>query len=493
MNKKLLDLSSEEAKEFFLSGSRYCTFDLPIYFTFNKLLKRISEELDTKNLSDYYKNKKPYKYDNVNYNLFTNKDGEYSWRLFQLIHPAIYVSLVHEITKEGYWKEIKEHLLKETKIECASIPVVENGNKKEKEKQILTWWEEIEQKSISLALDYNYIFITDITDCYGSIYTHSIPWALHSKETAKKNKRNVNFLGNIIDKHIRNMSYGQTNGIPQGSILMDLIAEIVLKYADIELSEKINSLVDFKIIRYRDDYRIFVNNPEIGKRIIKELSNVLADLGMKLNAIKTIQSDDVINNSIKPDKLYWLLHYSENKDPAKQLLIIKNLADRYRNSGILIRVLSEFYKKIYKYKNEEIRNVDVLISIITDIALKNPRTYPVSVSMLGKFFSKLGDKEKEKYIEKVVNKFKAVPNTEILDLWLQRLTINSGIKIDEINTGKLYKKVIDKETEIWNSKWLKGKLAKIIKETDIIDREKLRRLSDYPELEEVLLFVKKLY
>ena len=35
------------------------------------------------------------------------------------------------------------------------------------------------------------------------------------------------------------MNYGQTNGIPEGSILTDFIAEIVLGYIDLQLSEKL--------------------------------------------------------------------------------------------------------------------------------------------------------------------------------------------------------------------------------------------------------------
>ncbi len=37
-------------------------------------------------------------FNNVNYKLITNKDGKYSWRPFQLIHPALYVNLVNNIT-----------------------------------------------------------------------------------------------------------------------------------------------------------------------------------------------------------------------------------------------------------------------------------------------------------------------------------------------------------------------------------------------------------
>ena len=110
---------------------------------------------------------------------------------------------------------------------------------KDKAEQISHWWREIEQRSIELALDYEYIIQTDITDCYGSIYTHSIVWALHNKDVAKRERQNPKLLGNIIDRHIQDMSYGQTNSIPQGSTLMDFIAEMILGYADSELTRKI--------------------------------------------------------------------------------------------------------------------------------------------------------------------------------------------------------------------------------------------------------------
>ena len=69
-------------------------------------------------------------------------------------------------------------------------------------------------------MEYEYLFQTDIVDCYSSIYTHSIAWALHDKEEVKKklkehSKTDKNLIGNIIDYSLRSMSYGQTNGIPQ--------------------------------------------------------------------------------------------------------------------------------------------------------------------------------------------------------------------------------------------------------------------------------------
>ncbi len=44
---------------------------------------------------------------------------------------------------------------------------------------------------------------------------------------------------------------------------MDFIAEIVLGYADTLITTEIKAakILDYKILRYRDDYRIFVNSP----------------------------------------------------------------------------------------------------------------------------------------------------------------------------------------------------------------------------------------
>jgi hypothetical protein len=309
----ILELSAKEAREHLLKQESYCNLDLPPYFVFNDLLNKVNKFLEGKKLSDFQKRNPKY-YEDVNYKILNNKNGTYAWRPFQLIHPTIYVSLVQKITEEKNWETIKDKFneYSENKhIECVSIPRISLGKEKDKAKQVTYWWQEIEQKSIELALEYQYLFETDITDCYGSVYTHSISWALHTKPISKEQKDNNSLIGNIIDDHIMNMSHGQTNCIPQGSILMDLVAEMVLGYADIELTSKLkNENIDcYKILRYRDDYRIFYNNPQIGDKIAKALTEVMIDLGFKLNSEKTKVCNNVIIESIKKDKL---VGYYEN-------------------------------------------------------------------------------------------------------------------------------------------------------------------------------------
>jgi hypothetical protein len=401
------------------------------------------------------------------------------------------VSLVHNITLKENWNLLVKMLQKKTIVQCSSIPVIKDRNQKtETGTQILSWWKNVEQKSIALSLDYKHIFQTDIVDCYGSIYTHSVSWALHTKKEAKKKRNSKKLIGNIIDSHLQAMSNGQTNGIPQGSILMDLIAEIVLKYADKELGIKLKALIntDYKIIRYCDDYRIFVNNPENGKKIIKELSNVLAELGMKLNSQKTTSSDNVIKSSVKKDKLFWLSNEANHENITKQLLVISDFSNKYRNSGTLIIELQRFYKNIYNI--DKFYNTEVLVAIIVDIAYNNPRTYPLAISIIGRFLATIkNENTRQELITKITKKFNSLPNTEIIDIWLQRLTIKKDKK--RVYQRKLTKLVRKGDIEIWNFEWINEDLQKIVKETEIINIEEINTMDEYPTIEEVELFETK--
>ena len=233
----ILDLTNGEARAFLLKPESYCSLDLPPYIVFSSLIESVHQVLEGKRLSDLRRSK-PRDFDDVNYTTLHNKDGKYSWRPFELIHPALYVSLVHAITEEDNWQLILNRFRQfafNDKIRCLSLPIVSGSIEKDKAEQVSHWWSEVEQRSIELSLDYDYLIETDITDCYGSIYTHSIVWALHTKVEAKKNENraNNNFIGNVIDWHIQDMHYGQTNGIPQGSVLMDFISEIVLVYSQL--------------------------------------------------------------------------------------------------------------------------------------------------------------------------------------------------------------------------------------------------------------------
>ncbi|MBW8523650.1 reverse transcriptase [Chryseobacterium chendengshani] len=475
--KNILEVSSHEAKIFFLKKESYSRLELPHYFNFQLIINKIDEKLINSDLKDF-RSSSPREFENVNYKLITNKDGKYAWRPFQLIHPAIYVNLVNRITDEGNWKFIIDRfkIFRNNKnIECHSLPLISiTIDKDDKRGQILSWWQLIEQRSLHLSLEYKYTVHTDITDCYGSIYTHSIPWALHTKEEAKKRvNRNSGSIGNIIDNHLQDMSYGQTNGIPQGSALMDFIAEILLGYVDLLLSEKLKSLKieEYKILRYRDDYRIFTNNSLLAEEISKYLAEILSGLGLKINAEKTQSSNDLIKSAIKSDKKYWILNKRIAGNKQKWLLQLYFLSENYPNSGTIDTEMREFLKVLQKSKRTDY-DVITLVSLTTQIAIKNPRVVPTAIAILSIFLSKIKDGSDKKIIIKNIKKsFTSIPNSSLIMIWFQRLylTIGKTITFEEL----LCKKVINKNVEIWNSEWLDGSLKKIIDHTEIVDYRKV--------------------
>ena len=255
--------------------------------------------------------------------------------------------LLNVISNENNWNYLQEKFREyqmNNNIICCSIPVIsEEKNKTNVNKQINTYKKIFENETIKLSLEYNYIIVTDISNCYDSIYTHSISWALHNKIEAKNKKTDKTLFGNKIDSILQGMSYGQTNGIPQGSVLMDFIAEIVLGYIDTLLIEKIKKagIEKYKILRYRDDYKILTKFSSDGERILEILSQILMENGLILNKNKTFISDNIIYFSEKEDKKYFNENIKLDNNVFNNIKKLYNFSKKFPNSGQLKKYLNK--------------------------------------------------------------------------------------------------------------------------------------------------------
>ena len=506
--RSILDRTCTEAHAFLLKHESYCNTDLPPYFQFGEMLQGVKEALGDKPLRSFWKGRRQLReLDGVNYRILKNEDGRYGWRPLELIHPALYVSLVNSITEPNHWKQICDRFScfwSNPKVKCLSVPVESLKGEKDKAERIGQWWKEVEQKSIELSLDYELITQTDIADCYPGIYTHSIAWALHSRQIAKKHKNCKDLLGNIIDDHIIDMQQGQTNGIPQGSVLMDFIAEIVLGYADAELSKEIEhqEIDDYQILRYRDDYRIFVNSSQDGDRILKCLTEVLIELGLRLNPAKTNASSDVIRSSIKEEKLNWTFRKQVDKTLQKHLLIIHDHSVVYPNAGSLEDALRDYHKRIYKLKKHSVPTLP-LIAIVADIMHRSPRTYAICAAILSKLIDFLGDEcEKQTVVGRIRRKFSHIPNTEYMEIWLQRFShpFAPDIEYDESLCRLVYQctfplieydesqGILSQRNDvlIWNNEWISSDdLQEAVDPIKVVDREILDDIAPVVAPEEV--------
>jgi hypothetical protein len=497
--KNLVEATADEAKAYFLKNSSYFNSDLPSYINFKQILDDISGTLDGKLYSDFKKSD-PSKYNGVNYCLLTNKDGNFAWRQLELIHPVIYVSLVNLICSPKNWCALTERIksfeqAKPQTLVCCSLPVMSVSRQSDKATQVQKWWENFEQQSLTQSLEFSHVLHTDVTDCYGSLYTHSIAWAIHGFEKAKANKGKHSLLGNKIDHHIQACRYGQTNGIPQGSVLMDFVAELVLGYVDKCITTELKRQTGFRILRYRDDYRIFSNSDRKAEEILKVISNKLRHVGMKLGVSKTFMSPNVIEGSIKPDKLAGInlqdLGCANAKTMQKQLLRLHVFGRRFPNSGTLCRLVVEFYEKIVNY-NVSIEDLKVQVAIATDIAVVSPRTFPIIAGIISYFISRAKKNIKKELWTSVAAKMHTIPYNGYLDIWLQRVITKPQIVNVELNSKEHICKIVNGEMpNLWENSWVTNKdLLSALAVSRILVPDAVRP-KEVVEPEEVKLFVEK--
>lgn len=460
--KKIIDLSNEEAKAYFLKGSSYFNSEIPNYISFEPILADVAKLLSGKNFADF-QSSTPSNFSGVNYSFLSNKDGKFAWRPFELIHPAIYVSLVHVICNPDNWENIQKRFseFEGGAVECCSAPVVSVDDQKDVATQIKSWWHHAEQQSLIYSLEFSHVLQTDVVDCYGSLYTHSISWAIHGLNYAKENKGKPSLLGTKIDSHIQASRYGQTNGISQGSVLMDFVAEIVLGYTDEQINLVLGKPTDFRILRYRDDYRIFANSDGRVEEILKVVSQQLMSVGMKLGVSKTILSRNTVEASVKPDKLAGIdlqdLGEANAQTMQKQLLRLHSFGQRFPNSGALRRLVGEFHTKI-SYKKEIPDDLEVQIAITTDIGFVSPSTFPAVAAILSHLISLAPSEEKPRLWKKVRDKMKRVPYNGYLEMWLQRIIQPNGISFS--SDEPICKIVNGEAINLWENQWIDNKNLK---------------------------------
>jgi hypothetical protein len=204
-------------------------------------------------------------------------------RLLAIPNPFAYANLCNTLSL--FWDDIKKQIIENVsnqsfKVSQIHIRKIENKkhlfemNYKNREKDGLP-----EQLII---IGKQYCVEADISNCFPSIYSHSIPWALVGKENAKQSKDNKSEWFNKIDRCVRNTKNEETNGILIGPHSSNLLSEMVLTKVDNILVEK-----GYKYIRHIDDYKCYVESMEEAEKFLLDLSYELKKYELHLNNKKT--------------------------------------------------------------------------------------------------------------------------------------------------------------------------------------------------------------
>jgi hypothetical protein len=140
-----------------------------------------------------------------------------------------------------------------------------------------------------ISAEFDHALVADISRFYGTLYTHAIPWALHSKVWCKQNLYEQLYqssLGNRLDVAVRKGQDNQTIGIPIGPDTSRVISEIVGVAIDHHVQTKL-SLDSRRAFRHVDDWYIGFDNAGQAEDAISTLATGCRDFELELNTEKT--------------------------------------------------------------------------------------------------------------------------------------------------------------------------------------------------------------
>lgn len=197
-------------------------------------------------------------------------------------HPESYA--VQALAIKKHWTEIKAHCRKPSpQVSRIYVRHIGGGghifemNYKGSERY------KLEEDEISWLAGAEFLVKTDISACFPSMYTHSIPWALHDHKVAKKKRQLLALPGNLLDKCTQNTRDKQTNGLLIGPHASNLISEIILTRIDCTLQSKGYK----RLRRHIDDYEFFATSYDEALRFLKDLGLGLREYELTINEKKT--------------------------------------------------------------------------------------------------------------------------------------------------------------------------------------------------------------
>lgn len=180
-----------------------------------------------------------------------------------------------------HWGKIVSHYRK-SKLSASRPRFLRNGGRATS----ITSMQLLYDRKIAKSAGYRYMLKTDLSRFFPTIYTHSVPWAVHTKSKAKKNRGlTAKWYGNLLDLDLRQCQDGQTIGIPIGPDTSHIIAEAVATAVDIEFHKYFKGWPAG--FRYVDDYYLFFETAKDADRALAALIRSLREFELQINFEKT--------------------------------------------------------------------------------------------------------------------------------------------------------------------------------------------------------------
>ncbi|OJE17823.1 hypothetical protein A9490_13665 [Bacillus thuringiensis] len=357
-------------------------------------------------------------------------------RIAAIPHPLHYIKLSKVI--EENWSELETHYEK-SKV---SLTKIEFSNGKIKNKYSFNKKQDIRLENLSFN---RYILSIDINRYYPNIYTHSIPWAMHTKAVAKANPKDMTYLGNKIDLEVRNMQDGQTMGIPIGPLTSAIIQEIIGTSIDEEFQILVGK--DTPGFRYTDDMEYYFSTLEEANRALSIMTKLLKDYNLDTNVEKT----RILKLPLEIDTswVYFFKNFKfkNSKERDRQILLEKNDLKEYFNQIFKYQIeisdkgISKYALKVLRNRIVYKENWSIFQSLLLQTALVDSTVIPTVFEIIESYKYKGYEMELDKlslFVHSVINENIEL-NNDYEIIWALSFANKLVISIDKKTTEKLCK------------------------------------------------------
>ena len=168
-----------------------------------------------------------------------------------------------------------------------------------------------------MASNFPIVLSLDINRFYGSIYTHSIPWAILGKREAKRRlarKTLKNHWSDELDTLVRNCNQSQTVGVPIGPDTSRIVSEIILSRIDADLTAPATDVSHSRVFHNIDDYQIGAFDQSEVESAQSQFVRTISRYELRLNDSKTS-----VDHGMKFSPTNFQVHFDvlEGKDGKK--------------------------------------------------------------------------------------------------------------------------------------------------------------------------------
>jgi hypothetical protein len=303
---------------------------------------------------------------------------QHSRRLLGIPNPLHQYKLASVIEKS--WNQLETHM----KRSALSLTRLEIKPGSSRALSRISDFGDLDTARLLRSSASRFVLKADISRFYHTLYTHSIPWALHTKDTAKLRRNDRGLVGNLIDKAVRQTQDQQTLGIPVGPDTSDLISELLGVALDLELLTSSPQL-ESSGFRFVDDYYLYFGTRYKAESVLADLHKAASHFAVEINPLKT--SIRELPEGFQPDwksglRSHEIRVQQERADLLSLFSTAFDYAGKYPGNNVLKYAVKQSTSHTVSHENWPLYESFLLGALVSEPALA-PTLAPVLVKYHG--------------------------------------------------------------------------------------------------------------